>query len=347
MKKERDSNIELLRIVAMLMILILHAIGAMGPVSAAERVLSPTTSFLRVFGEQACIIGVNLFILISGWFGIHASAKGLLSLLFQIAFYTVCIPLVFRLSGFELTGGIKDILVACTGMSYWFIPSYLVLYVLSPALNAFTESAPRKAFTLLLLTYFTVQFVYGRFGDQAHFQAGYSTLSFIGLYLLARFCRKYPSRWTALSVITNLAIWLGITLTVSLFNHFTGEGTPLGGPHSTFDYNHPAVVAASLFFFLAFTRMSFRSRAVNWLATGAFAIYVIHMNYLVAPYYRDAMVRLYESFGIWFFLILLPVVLSVGLACILADKVRIPVWGWLWGLLDKTRLGKRISDVSA
>lgn len=65
-KKERDSNIELLRIVAMLMILVLHAIGALGPVSAAERTLSPATSFLRVFWEQACIIGVNLFILISG-----------------------------------------------------------------------------------------------------------------------------------------------------------------------------------------------------------------------------------------------------------------------------------------
>ena len=347
MKKERDSNIELLRIIAMLMILVLHAIGALGPVSAAERTLSPATSFLRVFWEQACIIGVNLFIMISGWFGIRASGKGLFSLLFQVAFYAVCIALVFKLTGLELTGGVKDVLVACTGMSYWFIPSYLVLYVLSPALNAFTESVPRKTFILLLVSYFTVQFIYGRFGDQAHFQVGYSSLSFIGLYLLARFCRKYPSKWTTLSVAANIAIWLGITLVVSLFNHFTGEGTPLGGPHSTFDYNHPAVIIASLFFFLAFTRMDFRSKAVNWLATGAFAIYVIHMNYLVAPFYRATMVRLYESSGIWFFLLLLPAVLSVGLVCILADKVRIPVWDWLWGLLCKTRFGKRISDVSA
>ena len=309
MKKERDSNIELLRIVAMLMILVLHAIGALGPVSATERTLSPTTSFLRVFWEQASIIGVNLFILISGWFGIRASGKGLLSLLFQVAFYTICIALVFRITGLELTGGIKDVLIACTGMSYWFIPSYLVLYVLSPALNAFTESASMKTFALLLVTYFTIQFVFGRFGDQAHFQAGYSTLSFIGLYLLARFCRKYPAKWTSLSAVADFVIWLGITLALSLFNHFTGEGTPLGGPHSTFDYNHPAVIAASLFFFLAFTRMDFKSKAVNWLAVGAFAIYVIHMNYLVAPYYRAAMVRLYDTSGIWFFLLILPAVL--------------------------------------
>lgn len=341
--KERDSNIELLRLVAMLMILIHHAIGPLGPVSAAERVLSPATSFLRVFWQQVCIIGVNLFILISGWFGIRASGKRLLSLLFQVAFFAVCIALVFKLTGLELTGGIKDVLVACTGMSYWFIPSYLVLYVLSPALNAFTESAPRSTFILLLVTFFTVQFIYGRFGDQAHFQAGHSTLSFIGLYLLARFCRKYPSKWSTLSVAANIAIWLGITLALSLFNHFTGEGTLLGGPH----YNHPAVIAASLFFFLAFTRMDFRSKVVNWLATSAFAIYVIHMNYLVAPYYRAAMVQLYESSGIWFFLLMFPAGLLVGLACILADKVRIPVWGWFWGLLCKTRLGKCISDVTA
>lgn len=60
-----------------------------------------------------------------------------------------------------------------------------------------------------------------------------------------------------------------------------------------------------------------------------------------------AMVWLYESSGSWFFLLMLPAILLVGMACILADKVRIPVWSWLWGLLCKTRLGKRISDVSA
>ena len=59
------------------------------------------------------------------------------------------------------------------------------------------------------------------------------------------------------------------------------------------------------------------------------------------------MVQLYECSGIWFFLLLFPVVLSVGLACILVDKVRILVWAWFWGLLCKTRLGKRISNVSA
>ena len=82
MQKTRNSNIELLRIIAMLMILGLHVnFLAIGQPNAQEIISSPIQSFIRLFAEYACIVGVNVFVLISGWFGIHYKPKGIVQFL--------------------------------------------------------------------------------------------------------------------------------------------------------------------------------------------------------------------------------------------------------------------------
>lgn len=70
----RESNFELLRIIAMFMVLVLHAdFQALGEPTRADIISSPLTSSLKVFFEMASIVAVNVFVLISGWFGIRGS----------------------------------------------------------------------------------------------------------------------------------------------------------------------------------------------------------------------------------------------------------------------------------
>lgn len=82
---KRKSNIELCRIIAMLLVVLLHAnYLSLGGVELNDVEVAPLDSFLKVLSEQLCIICVNVFILISGWFGIKANIKGAVSLLFQV-----------------------------------------------------------------------------------------------------------------------------------------------------------------------------------------------------------------------------------------------------------------------
>ena len=88
--KVRESNFELLRIIAMFMVLILHAdFQALGAPTRADIISSPITSTLKVFFEMASIVAVNVFILISGWFGIRPSIKGFCKFAFQYLFFSV------------------------------------------------------------------------------------------------------------------------------------------------------------------------------------------------------------------------------------------------------------------
>ena len=81
--KERDSNIELLRIVAMLLVMMVHAnFFTLGPPSQTDINTSFVSSFMRFFCESLCIICVNVYILISGWFGINAKAKRIIEFIF-------------------------------------------------------------------------------------------------------------------------------------------------------------------------------------------------------------------------------------------------------------------------
>ena len=82
---KRESNIELLRIVAMLLVLFLHAnYFSLGKVESIDIQSDLFGSFVKSFTEALCIICVNVFVLISGWFGIRPTLKGAMSLLFQV-----------------------------------------------------------------------------------------------------------------------------------------------------------------------------------------------------------------------------------------------------------------------
>ena len=327
----RKSNIELLRIIAMMMVLILHANGAVGPFQPYSPGGSNLNEFFRLLVEEACLVSVNVFVMISGWFGINASWKGVLSLFFQLAFYSLLIW-----SGFSLFSGhlfpIKETLLSCFGMSYWFIPSYLILYALSPFLNAFIQTSSKRQYMTLLILMLMIQLIYGRFGDQGHFHGGYSALSFIILYIIAAYLHKYPFKLSSFSPALDLIIYLFLVITITVVAFFGGESM-LGGSRSVLDYNNPFVIVSSVFFFLFFAKIQIQSKTINWLAVSSFAIYLIHMNFIVKPYYRSLFLKLSESIAGWSWLVFPMIIVSVGVFCMLIDKIRLFVWNKVWPVL--------------
>ena len=85
MKRKRLSNIELLRIIAMFMILVIHANMVALPHPTTDDLVSlPLSTTTRYFIESFGIVGVDIFVLISGWFLINTIAKNFYSLFFQI-----------------------------------------------------------------------------------------------------------------------------------------------------------------------------------------------------------------------------------------------------------------------
>lgn len=84
----RQSNMELLRVISMLFVMMIHA-----------DFYSIPYSIPRWFVVEGADAGVNCFVLISGYFGIHPKTKSFLSLLFQILFFIAVGNLIVHIGG--------------------------------------------------------------------------------------------------------------------------------------------------------------------------------------------------------------------------------------------------------
>ncbi len=323
-QKSRLSNIELLRFIAMLMILGLHAnfltFGGFYPNIAP---------FERAFLEQLCIPAVNVFVLISGWFSIKPSAKGFINLLFQVIFYYLSIfAILAALGKAQLSlDFIKSAIII--GGDYWFVTSYIVLYIVAPLLNRFIEHSNKHQIVTFLIIFYSIQTYYGWiFKDYEHFAYGYSAFSFIGLYVLARFLRLYGQDFKIFKLCktTDLGFFLMITLLATIIN--IGLSKKNIAAMNQLSYNNPLVILQAVFLLLAFCKMSFKSKFVNWLGGSAFAIYLIHCHSLVLFPYFTPFIKSLDNGGsdVLLFFKIVGVLLIIAIACIVVDKFRILLW---------------------
>lgn len=323
--RSRQSNFECLRIVAMMMVVLLHCnYYALSPVRGEDVLNAPVSSFVRILTEQLCFICVNVFILISGWFGLRPTIKGGGALIFQVFFWGALILILGVILNVPLQ--LKSVLqVFYFGAAYWFIPAYLLLYILSPILNQFIENSNPHTIFATLFSFFVFEFALGWEIDFAKFDGGLTTISFIGLYLLARYVRLYSNKLSSLSVRHCLLLYLVLSVIPSIiaFGGLKYFGTTI----VRFTYTSPFVVAASLFFMLAFSKMYFHSRTINWLACSAFSIFLAHQHPIVTPYFIGFMRKVYSTVsGIEYMAFAIIYTLILCTSCMLIDKVRIICW---------------------
>jgi len=304
----------------MLMVMAGHAIGYVQEVD-----LVGVSGVCKMAVGFFCLVCVNVFVMISGWFGIKASWKGAGSLLFQVVFLAVLCYLVFWALGLPVSFKENLLPYLLFGKGYWFVVSYLILYAVSPVLNAFVEKASEKDFRHALISLLGVEFVYGFMLDTGHYAYGFSPLAFIGLYLLARYAREYPGIIFSLGKWTDLGIYLGVSV-LSMIIFWLGYKWFGMGFHMN-HYDSPLAIIASLYFLLFFSKLSFTSKTINWLAVSAFAIYLIHENNLVSPYYHALADTLKVNLPLAGYYLALPLLLiCIALICILIDRIRLFFW---------------------
>ena len=335
----RDSNMELLRIVAMVLVMVVHAnFRAMTFPTAYDVVMSPGSVAMRYLTESLSIVCVNVFVLLSGWYGIHFKVGRLLGFIFQVAFFSILIFVpysIFAKPDMPMAEAIKKVFLLGQ-WDYWFVKSYVMLYLFSPVLNAFLEKSGQKEVLFFLLAFFGFQTVFGwLFKGADWFFGGFSPISFFGLYVLARYVHIYKPEFGKLDRKADMVIFIGLAL-INAFCAICLTSHPLAHTgitkYSLFSYTSPLVIVQALHFLLFFSKLDFKSKAVNWIASSAFAIYLVHSNSFISkPYYDNLIAGWFASLGTFPFLACVSGwMIVVFWVSILSDKVRI----WIWHLIS-------------
>lgn len=287
---QRKSNFELLRIVAMLMI-IAHHFSVHGDFKFQTDVITINRlwiQFIWIGGK----IGVDIFVLISGYFLINElgiKTNKVLKLWIQIFTYSVLIYIIFVLTGIE-PFGIKNFIKSLFPITYsqwWFASTYFVLYLIFPFVNILLKTLD-KGIYLKMLVLLTICWSIIPTFLASNFQSN-DLLFFLYLYSISAYVRLYGDN---MKITGKVYLLFAIILTILTFFSavvfdYLGLKFPVFVEHATFFYDMQRlpIVLISLFMFLGFKKMDIGyNKIINLISSATFGVYLIHDNNYVRPF---------------------------------------------------------------
>ena len=323
--KQRASNIEFLRIISMLLVLLIHYVGTIkvDPVSIRT---STIDSLITIEMHSLAVVCVNCFILISGYFGIRWKAKSLASLLYQVLFWLFVGVMVANILDIKNTGSLVSI-IGNYFSGRWFVPAYLGLYFLSPALNALIEKSNQKKLGRYIILFYLYSTIIGYALRSQEFNEGMSVMSLVGLYLIGAFLRKTSYTIFCYRPLVDFGIYLTLSLLLTGVNSgllFVGiSKSPLG-------YLNPLVILMSIYLFLFFQKLRIGEiKIINFVAASAFAVYLFHMHPLLYGLYQQICDKIHSA-GIEAVFLLPIFFTTIFILTIIIDRIRIVSFGIIW-----------------
>ena len=322
----RNSSVELLRIILMVFIVMHHVINS---------VIAPNFSL----HAWACVdvilhTAVIVFVLISGYFGIKFSWKRFFSLLLQVIFYSLLLQLVVGL----IKGNVNLWVIPLAFFPfnnnyYWFVETYLQLYLLAFILNKLNDHCSDKEFFSVLGVLAFFVFYMGFLWKNEICSDGKNIVNFVMIYELGYGLNRFPSFYKGKS---RMVFFLTVTLLIIIgLCYFIPDDNNLFVHTIAFlyKYNSPFLILLSVLIFILFLNMHLKSGWINYLAASSFSIYLVHEHPLfreivyVKPF-KELMQLGYDDFSLLCIVFIFAVLLSI--ICMISDKIRIYLFSFIF-----------------
>lgn len=288
--KNRQSNFEVLRIIAMCGIIIIHYMNSeIG--GGIQNPVFPNFSWLFMHSvSSVCIPLVNCFVLISGFFMIkhrYFSLRKTMNLLFITAFYGSISYLISIIAGKNvLTGlGIVYTLIPFFKGTRWFVETYIILVLIAPFLNKMLRALNKRSFQLLLIIQLLIFSGWYSVGLSAPLlDDGYGIINFISLYMLGAYIRIFGKemflfkfeKWKL------FLMFLGSSILTFVLSYFVN---PYG-------YAFFTNIFGATVLFILFSKWDIgENRKINAISRATFDVYYVHSDK------KTSLLLIYELLG--------------------------------------------------
>lgn len=322
-KKERMTNIELLRIILMFIIVYSHFATHSTFEFKSEMSINHLLLQITRLGE----VGVTGFVIISGYFSIKKDKtyNKTLNLIIEVWIYNVCIIGMMLIMGKvnSITGIVHSVVPIYN--THWFAYVFIFLYLLVPYINIFLKNLEKRNFRrILLILGLFWGFLYPLTGADFNFSyLGW----FIFLYMLGAYKALYPSKIEIRkSILIIVSCMLGLIISTILIDYIEWRlDIPLDR-YSNYFYSlySPMIWVLGSSLFDVFLSINLGTKKfINMISKSVFAVYIISDN----PYIRNLL------WNNWFnniqysdskYLLLIGAVETsiIFFVCISIDKIR-------------------------
>ncbi len=287
-KTVRQSNIELLRIISMLLIISFHYVYKSGYVFETLNLNSFIVKVFYLFGE----LGVNIFFLITGYFMIDGkfSFRKLIHLLLEIEFYHLISMAIALNLGIHSIYRKRDwfLLFFPTILNdYWFVTVYVLVYLFSPYFNILIQNLKKKDYQKLLFILLTVFCIiptfFGFFYNTSETLLNYSRLIWaIVIYFVGAYLKKYPIKYydtIPKSILWGSLSFLLMVLAIPIIYYFRDIFSKIGTEEVAYFWtpNNILMLITSVSLFEVFLKIKIKpNRMINKIASTTLGIYILH-----------------------------------------------------------------------
>ena len=308
----REYGIDLLRIVAMIMIPIMHLVGHGGVINAAIPFsVHYESAWLLV---SFCLVAVNCFVLITGYvyYEKEPAYYRLLTLWAEVLFYSLIITGIIKLIyPDEITlqhffkSAIPTFYMSNLFSRYWFFSAYLGMFLFSPFVNVglkhFNKKQDLTVFLSMFIAFSLLPTILMQ--DNAFWlNQGYSTLWFVFVYYTGGLIHKYD-----LFSKFKISLWLLIHVVCILFswaiNYIFEANGWISTGFSLFSYNcylSPFIFIGAIALFYVFKSINISiptlKSIISFFTPVCFGVYLIHDHMTFSYYFiRDKFVFLLNT----------------------------------------------------
>ena len=323
--KCRESNFELLRIIAMLCVLCGHFVTKGGMVYSYPCV--PQKVSLLFWGGGK--FGVSIFMLITGYYA-NSNSKILkiIRLWFELIFFSlISLALFFLFDRQAITIEIlKSTFLPISTETWWYMSMYIFILALSRYINKVIFEIECKEYRRLLLILLIGFCIIPTFIYKAN--PYFSNLGWlIVLYCIGYYVKKYVvhvAKWKSglLLFISWLFMWM---MEIKLESIDTIETN-----YFSYMYRLPMLTAAVMIVVL-FKEIKLENRAINMIAKYSIGVYLFHDGLFMRKHWYD-FINTTKGYGSWLFLFQMMI---SGLVLYVTGYILDGIFNIIWGKLQK------------
>ena len=319
MKKERESGIELYKVIAIFLIVLSHVIQTLTEpnyvlgigegtfINIATATTNLNVLLLAVF--RICgALGNIMFFICSAWFLVNSkkmSLKKVVHMILDVWIINMIVLIALRSIGVQLQ--ISDTVKTffpTTFANNWYITCYLLFYMIHPFLNRMLDQMSineHLAFaTILFVIYFIIPVLPL---EEINLFFANEFVIFLATYVIVSFIEIYKNEWTEnlkfnecilfVSIISYVVLILCVDFLGLRTNYFLNRLVRWNMNNSLFMF----LIAFSSFNIMK--KKKFINRSINYLSSLSLLVYIFHENLAFRRYLRPVIeFSILNRFGI-------------------------------------------------
>lgn len=348
MENKRESNLELLRIISMILIVAFHCTINIDILkgNVFEQIVLFVTGIWGVFGVD-CFFIISFNFLYTSKF----KMKKFINIIKQILFYTIPLLIISVISskintGWDILKIVKYIFMAGLKQPfwndvYWFVTIYLLMYLSFPIMNNIIKKMNKNQlkYIVILLTMIILMYQMKQTVIEGYFFCMYMYIAFF-------YIKTYKEDWLKQNCRIGFVICTAFIICFKIISVRNGSNFIMDFVTGKFGRHSILFFIDSIFTFYIFKSMSIKkSTVINKLASTTFGIYLFHENQIfsIRNYMDKWAIKCSKPLLFSYF----SEIILILVIAVIIDLIRQCIFKKIESKMDKTQNNNKYKKIDA